>query len=166
VVSNNTATTLPDCANGIAVAVNNNGEVIGQCGDNNALGLVWTNDTPTALATLGGTAATPTAINNLGQVVGTSATSTGSVDGALWSNGTVTDLGSNFWPAAINDSGVIVGRQFVYSNGTLQDLNNLIPAGSPYQIESATGINDNGQIVVIALDTATNQDHALVLTPS
>ena len=166
VVSNGTATNLPDCANGIAVAINNNGEAVGQCGDNNALGLVWTNDTPTALATLGGTAATPTAINNLGQVVGTSATSTGSVDGALWSNGTVTDLGSNFWPAAINDSGVIVGRQFVYSNGTLQDLNNLIPAGSGYQIESATGINDNGQIVVIALDTVTNQEHALVLSPS
>jgi len=84
----------------------------------------------------------------------------------LWSNGTMTDLGPSFSPAAINDSGVIVGGQFVYSNGTLQNLNNLIPAGSPYQIESATGINNNGQIVANATDTATGQTHALLLNPS
>jgi probable HAF family extracellular repeat protein len=36
----------------------------------------------------------------------------------------------------------------------------------PYQIESATGINDNGQIVANAEDTATGQTHALLLTPS
>jgi probable HAF family extracellular repeat protein len=166
VVSNGTATDLPDCANGTAVAINNNGQVVGNCGDNNGLAVVWTNDTPTVLGTLGGGAATPTAINNLGQVVGTSQTATGAFDGALWSNGTVTDLGSNFSPAAINDSGVIVGGQFVYSDGTLQNLNTLIPAGSPYQIDSATGINDKGQIVANALDTATNQEHALLLTPS
>jgi hypothetical protein len=62
------------------------------------------------------------------------------------SNGTITDLGSNFSPAAVNDSGVIVGGQFVYSDGTLQNLNTLIPAGSGSQIQSATSINDNGQI--------------------
>jgi len=78
----------------------------------------------------------------------------------------MTDLGNNFSPAAVNDSGVIVGGQFVYSNGTLQNLNNLIPAGSPHQIESATGINDNGQIVANATDTATGQTHALLLNPS
>jgi probable HAF family extracellular repeat protein len=67
---------------------------------------------------------------------------------------------------AINDSGVIVGGQFVSSNGTLQNLNNLIPAGSGYQIQNATGINDNGQIVANATDTAANQTHALLLTPN
>jgi len=84
----------------------------------------------------------------------------------LWSNGTMTDLGSNFSPAAVNDSGVIVGGQFVDSNGTLQNLNNLIPAGSGYQIQNATGVNDNGQIVANAADTATGQTHALLLTPA
>jgi hypothetical protein len=48
----------------------------------------------------------------------------------------------------------------------LQNLNNLIPAGSPYQIQGASGINDNGQIVANALDTVTGQDHALLLTPN
>jgi probable HAF family extracellular repeat protein len=68
-------------------------------------------------------------------------------------------------PAAINDGGVIVGGQFVDSGGTVQNLNNLIPAGSSFQIDSATGINDNGQIVANAEDTATGQTHALLLTP-
>jgi probable HAF family extracellular repeat protein len=145
-----------------AVAINNTGQILGNCFGGV---VVWANDTPTALPTLGGGSATGTAINNNGQVVGTSATSTGAEDGFLWSNGTMTDLGSNFAPAAVNDSGVIVGGQFVYSNGTLQNLNNLIPAGSGYQIQNATGINDNGQIVANATDTATNQTRALLLTP-
>jgi len=149
-----------------AVAINNNGQVLGNCFNSaGGIALVWTNDTPTVLPTLGGVASSGTAINNLGQVVGTSETSTGAEDGFLWSNGTMTDLGSNFSPAAVNGSGVIVGGQFAY-NGTLQNLNNLIPAGSGYQIQSATGINDNGQIVANAEDTATGQTHALLLNPN
>jgi probable HAF family extracellular repeat protein len=121
---------------------------------------------PTVLPTLGGGSSSGTAINSSGQVVGTAQTSTGAEDGFLWSNGTMTDLGSNFSPAVVNDSGVIVGGQFVESNGTSQNLNNLIPAGSGYQIQSATGINDNGQIVANATYTPTGQTHALLLTPA
>jgi len=149
-----------------AVAINNNGQVLGNCFQSSGgLAVVWTNDTPTVLPTLGGVASSGTAINNDGQVVGTSKTSTGAEDGFSWSSGTMTDLGSNFSPAAVNDSGVIVGGQFIY-NGTLQNLNTLIPQGSPYQIQSATGINDNGQIVANATDTATGQTRALLLNPS
>jgi hypothetical protein len=61
---------------------------------------------------------------------------------------------------------VVVGGNEVYSGGTLKDLNSLVPAGSPYQINYAVAINDSGQIVVNAYDTATNQNHALLLTPS
>ena len=32
----------------------------------------------------------------------------------------VTDLGLNFFPSAINDNGVIIGGDQVYSGGTLQ----------------------------------------------
>jgi probable HAF family extracellular repeat protein len=60
---------------------------------------------------------------------------------------------------------VIVGGQFACTGGTLQNLNTLILAGSGYQIQNATGINDNGQIVANATDTATGQQHALLLTP-
>jgi len=150
-----------------AVAINNSGQVLGNCFNSaGGLAVVWTNDTPTELPTLGGVASSGTAISGNGQVVGTSETSTGAEDGFLWSNGMMTDLGPNFSPAAVNASGVIVGGQFVYSNGTLQNLNNLIPAGSGYQIQNATGINDNGQIIANADDTATGQTHALLLNPS
>jgi probable HAF family extracellular repeat protein len=150
-----------------AVAINNNGQVLGNCFQSaGGIAVVWTNGTPTVLPTLGGVASSGTAINNNSQVVGTSETSTGAEDGFLWSNGAMTDLGSNFSPAAVNDSGVIVGGQFVYSGGTLQDLNNLIPAGSGYQIQNATGINDNGQIVANATYTPTGQTHALLLNPA
>jgi hypothetical protein len=42
----------------------------------------------------------------------------------------------------------------------------LIPAGTPYQIQYANAISDNGQIVADAYDTATYQTHALLLTPN
>jgi len=177
VITDGTQTFLPPpSSNNVcsAVAINNNGQVLGDCAGEQpggfgltGLGVVWNNGTPTVLPTLGGAeGAFVTAINNNGQVVGTSETSTGAEDGFLSSNGTITDLGPTFSPAAINDSGVIVGGQFVDSGGTPQNLNNLIPAGSGFQIQSATGINDNGQIIANATDTATGQQHALLLTPS
>jgi hypothetical protein len=67
----------------------------------------------------------------------------------LWSNGTMTDLGLNFFPSAINGNGVIIGSGQIYSGGTLQNLNNLTPAGSP-QIDYAVAINDKGQILANA----------------
>jgi probable HAF family extracellular repeat protein len=63
----------------------------------------------------------------------------------------------------INDHGVIVGGPFIYSNGTLQNLNNLIPPGSGFTLDDATGINDNGQIVVNGYN-AQGQEHAFLLT--
>ena len=42
----------------------------------------------------------------------------------------------------------------------LQSLNNLIPAGSGYQITAATAINDNGQIL------AQDGGIGLLLTPN
>jgi probable HAF family extracellular repeat protein len=169
VANNGSVTALPEpnltCLT--AVAINKGGQVLGNCYQaDNTLAVVWTNDSPTVLPTLGGGAASGTAINGLGHVVGTSMTGTGASDAFLWKNGTMIDLGTNFSPAAINDSDVIVGGQLVFSGGTLQNLNNLIPAGSPYEIQSATGINDNGQIVANALDRATGQVHGLLLTPS
>lgn len=99
--------------------------------------MVWQNGTPTDLGALGGPQTGAAAINNLGQVAGWSQTSTGADHGFLWANGQVTDLGLNFFPSALNDNDVIVGGKQIYSSGALQNLNNLIPAGSPYQINYA-----------------------------
>lgn len=77
----------------------------------------------------------------------------------------MTDL-ANFNLKAINDNGVIVGGPTIDSGGTMQNLNTLIPAGSPYQIQNVTAINNTGQIVANATYTPTGQTHALLLNPS
>jgi probable HAF family extracellular repeat protein len=180
--SNGTGTALPNPA-GMSCSVgarsetgsdqiNNNGQVIGACEDSSGVGhaVVWTNGTPAVLPTLGGSSMVPTAINNLGQVTGYGSNSAGNSASWLWSNGTMTTLTTTtsaasptLYPAAMNDSGVIVGLDNIYSNGTLQDVTNVFP---PYQIDYLIGINDNGQIIATAFDTAVGQYHALLLTPN
>jgi probable HAF family extracellular repeat protein len=148
-------------------AINNNGQVAGSCDDTNSNlhAVLWQNGTATDLGTLGGQSASAAAINNNGQMVGSSGTSTGGSDAFLWSNGTMTDLGFTWIPAATNDNGVIVGSSMMYNNGTSQDLNNLIPSGSSFTLFAATGINDNGQIVVTG-SNAQGYRHAFLLTPN
>ena len=170
---NGTITPLPDPSNTAitncsASAINNDGQMAGTCDDTSSYlhAVLWQNGTATDLRTLAGPQASATAINNNVQVVGWAQTSTDADHGFLYSDGTMTDLGLNFFPAAINDNGVIVGGPLIYSGGTLQNLNNLIPAGSPYQINYATGVNNNGQIVANAYDTTTYQTRALLLNPS
>ena len=83
----------------------------------------------------------------------------------VWDNGTVADLGMpggnrqfdyyDTW--AMNDSGVIVGSgfdttsrtytPFIVLDGTIRDLNTLLPANSGWQLTSVNDINEQGQIV-------------------
>jgi len=107
--------------------------------------------------TLGGTWSTALAINELGQVVGTSQISgDASYHGFIYSTGTITDIGS-ISPYDINNLGQVVGyyntvidgystvRSFIYRNGTLKDLGTI---SSDRKAQSwANGINDFGQVV-------------------
>jgi probable HAF family extracellular repeat protein len=152
---------LTECVPG---AINNNGEIIGDCRDASGTGhgVLWQNGTVTTLGTLGGLQVTSvTAINNNGQIAGWGTTSTGATDGFLDSNGTVTDLGS-FTPAALNDNRVMISGAgpSIDSGGTVQNLNNLI-AKSGYQLNDAFAINDNGQIAATTTGGA-----GVLLTPS
>jgi probable HAF family extracellular repeat protein len=163
-------TTFPSDGCG-AGPINNNSQVLGGCSDtsSNTHVVVWQHGTATDLGTIG--AGPPyegnrvSAFNNLGQVVGYQQLSSGAVHGFLLSNGTMTDLGNNFLPVAINDSGVVVGGEMIWSGGTLQNLNNLIPPGSGFTLADATGINDIGQIGVNGYN-AQGYYHAFLLTPS
>jgi probable HAF family extracellular repeat protein len=168
--SNGTMTSLPEPgftgpAGCLADAINNTGQIAGECWDASGTAhvVLWHNGAVTDLGTLGtpGTAAFTEAvsINNNGQIAGTVFTG-GTSEGFLYSNGTITSLGS-FLAASINDNGVMVGGPSIDTGGTVQNLNTLIPAGSGYQIQNATAINDNGQIVA-----NTTNNHALLLTPS
>ncbi len=74
----------------------------------------------------------------------------------------------------INDSGQVVGEcqpnsgvfhAFLYSGGTMEDLNGLIPQSSDWTLEWAYAINDNGQIVGWGINPA-GQQKAYLLTPT
>lgn len=56
---------------------------------------------------------------------------------------------------------------FVYRNGLMMDLNELIgSAVKRYQLHSATAINDKGQIVAVAFDREMEAFRAVLLTPT
>jgi probable HAF family extracellular repeat protein len=144
------------------------------------------------LGTLGGTNAQAFAINDSGQVVGYSflpnnvdfhafrTTASGGVSAAsdLGTLGGTAD-GYTSYAYAINSLGQVVGTSktptdptrdtnhafFADVTGPMQDLNDLIPAGTGWVLREAHGINDSGQIA--GFGTAPNgEQHAFLLTPT
>ncbi|HXJ43438.1 MAG TPA: hypothetical protein VNH18_29420 [Bryobacteraceae bacterium] len=130
------------------------------------------------LGTLGGSSSVGYGINNSGQVVGASSTGSSNLSWHAFrtaanspihpSTDDLGTLGGSSTARAINDSGQVVGdsftsdaRQhaFVYTNGMMYDLNQLIPSGSGWELAEAVDINTSGQIV------ANGQGHAFRLDP-
>jgi probable HAF family extracellular repeat protein len=146
-----------------ANALNDSGVVVGEAsvanGETHAF--LYSGGTMTDLSTLGGTYSSAYRINNAGQIIGISATTgDAQVNGFLFSGGTLTDLGtlggSFSTPLAINNLGQVVGetetadylpRAFLWANGSMSDLNTLIPTNSGWELTSARFINDAGRIV-------------------
>src|SRR5205809_6152331 len=110
------------------------------------------------LGTLGGPVSIAYGINDVGQIVGTSATASGTSHAFLWSNGTMADLGSlgSMGPSdgrGINNRGQVVGgtidannshyHAFLWETGTMRDLGTL----PGYNLSQAQAINDAGQVV-------------------
>ena len=102
---------------------------------------------------------TATDVNNAGEVVGVSTAPTGQEHAFLKTAVALKDLGtlggSGSWAYGINDSSQIVGTAldaqeqfapFLYDQGTLYDLNNLIVDSSGALPFSAYAINNFGQI--------------------
>jgi probable HAF family extracellular repeat protein len=89
---------------------------------------------------------------------------------ALGVNGSDVVVGSSYLPPGETIGGVPPALQqvaFVYRDGVMTDLNQLIGSfRKRYQLQSATGINDKGQIAAIAYDMETQSIRAVLLTPT
>src|SRR5215208_6678300 len=132
------------------------------------------------LGTLGGSRSWASAINDSGEVVGSSYLAGDQNNHAfLYKEGKMTDLltlgGTSSEAKGINKSGQVVGwsenssgerRAFLYdSTNGMKDLNDLIPADSGWTIHEARAINNNGQIAATGYKEGVGQ-HALLLTPT
>ena len=97
----------------------------------------------------------------------------------LWRNGVITDLGTvagtlNSQASFINSRTQIVGLSFacdfsvfnaiLWEDGSMVDLNTLIPANSPFHLYSASFIDDQGQIAAFGI-LANGDTHAVLLIP-
>ena len=170
-----------DDSTSAATAINDYGQVVGISGDcDRAEGrfsgkhaVIWKNGVPNDIGNLGGEAwHTPTAINNKGEVTGFSNVSGGGALSAhtfFWSGiegEPIEDLGAVgddviSLPFGMNSFGHIVGlsigasgvRAFLYKDGVMMDLNELVPPGSIYLVY-ANDINDAGEISGGAVDGA------------
>jgi probable HAF family extracellular repeat protein len=120
-----------------------------------------------------------TGVNAAGQVVGSATTTSDATHAFVYSNGTMTDLGTLGGTissaSGINAVGEVVGwasttgnaaqHAFVSGNGSLLDLNSQLNlTGSGWTFEAASAINDNRQIVGFGLNPL-NQTRGFLLTP-
>ena len=157
----------------VANSINNSGQIAG-VNYNGSGGVVVSNAadvlTTATYTRLPGTYTVANSINDIGQVVGSARFPGSNNHAALWSNDTITDLGTlggtMSTANSINNVGQIVGsawlpgdvgtRATLWSNGTITDLGTL---GGNYS--AAWSINNIGQIVGGSY-TASNINHAFL----
>jgi probable HAF family extracellular repeat protein len=164
-----------------AQASNAAGKIVGDAalpGDTDRNAVMWHNGQITVLGRLPGTLrASGIDINDLDQVAGWSGYSYYDDGHAfLWENGVMTDLGnlggSIARAVAINNSGHVTGAStipsgqyhgFLYVDGVMYDVNNLLVPGTGWEILDAVEINASSQIAANGI--IDGHIHACLLTP-
>ena len=165
-----------------AEGINNAGQIIGSAesrgGESRAV--LWENGQTTELGPFEGYFPNSVDINDSGQVIGFYMAYNGFPLSFFWEDGSLRDIGTfpgllNFnslW--GINNSGQVVGyswsvtsdqehRPFLWDNGEIWDLNDLIPEDSGVQLFYAHDINEQGQI--LARGRIDGVSHSYLLTP-
>lgn len=174
--------TIIGTTSSFARSINRSGQIVGHASSTSNFGAFLFSNGNTVFFDPNGS---PNDINESGQVVGGCCSNDdGKRRAILFSSGLRTDLGSlsptrTYNDASgINNQGQIVGtsatsgipfpsndgRAFLYSNGVMQDLNSLIPAGSGWVLNAAVDINNAGQIV--GNGKFNGEDRAFLLTPT
>ena len=133
-------------------------------------------------AQTGGVFVRANAINDNGEIVGRG-NFKGTLDAALWKDGVVRDLGRlagdcSSEALAINSGSQVIGRSvacngglhpFLWENGSMVDLNTLIPPNSSLLLVETAAINDHGDITGDGTPPGCGPDdlcgHAYVLIP-
>jgi probable HAF family extracellular repeat protein len=180
---------------GFAIAINNHGQVAGASGVCSTLNvinglylspvhaLLWDHGKVANLGSLGGNFGNQAHnMNDRGQVVGVSDLAGDAVfHGFVWSQSTgmqdIPPLSGDTYSVAlaINDPGVVAGvsidatfttlRAFVLVDGVPTDLNTLISADSPLQLQTACSINSRGEITGLAVEKSTGQYRGYLAIP-
>ncbi|HZW80860.1 MAG TPA: hypothetical protein VFF50_10335 [Candidatus Deferrimicrobiaceae bacterium] len=188
---------LPPDPDSAATAINDKGQVVGISGlCSNAVGgasakhaVLWENGVPVNLGNFDGGMAwnTPTALNNLGQIVGfgnQADTRSGDFNpiAFLWTkehhlqkiHPVGEDANNIAW--GINEQEQVVGdscvdstlsncRAFLWQNGVSTDLNTLIQSDSSLNLVLANDINDRGEVVGFAVDSSNGSTVAFLAVP-
>jgi probable HAF family extracellular repeat protein len=173
---------------GSVVGTANNTEPDLIFGGQRNLAFLWQKGVMSDLGTLGGPDSVSNSVNDRTQVVGYAYNTTPDPSAPfsapqfhpfLWQNGVMQDLrpfGSDpdAVAAGINNQGQIVGgsgnffqpfQAVLWHNGTVTDLNTLIPATSGWQLLAANAINTQGQIVGYGINPA-GHFRGFLLTPT
>ena len=163
-----------------AYAINENKQIVGfsriPSGAHRAC--IWENGSVTNLSPLGEGWSGAIDINSSGQIVGYF----GNNYACLWENGQMAELGTlegvngyeytTSCAFAVNDLGYIVGSShidsdldhaFIWNDGVMKDLNDLILVDSGCVLNQAKNINKFGQI--IADGKIAGNTHGILLTP-
>lgn len=187
--------TYGDDPDGFAIAINDYGQVAGAsgaCSTFNVINglylspvhaLLWDHGKAINLGSLGGAFGNQAHnMNNRGQVVGVSDLAGDSVfHGFVWSQSTgmrgIPPLKGDMYSVAlaINDAGEVGGvsidatftklHAFVVVDGVPTDLNRLVPADLPLQLQTVCGINSRGEITGLAQDKSTGEYRGYLAIP-
>lgn len=162
-----------------AQGINSAGQIVGYAapsGNTPQHAFLYQNGDMKDLGTLGGNDSKGYAINEKGQLAGSSLLANGSRHAFLYVRSTMKDLGTlgglTSEAFAINDLTQLVGmsldadgqsRAFLWRGGYMYDLNTLF-ADSGWVFKEARGINNKGQIIGVGVNPNL-EDHAFLITP-
>jgi len=167
----------------IGKGINSSGQIVGNSditGNGSTHAFLYDGTGMHDLGTLGGTSSGAEAMNASGEATGFATTSNGDQRAFLYDGRKMINLGtlggSISYGKGINSSGMVVGRSqitgssvyhgFLYTGGTMFDLNNLViglGGVTDIDVQGYGAINDSGQIG--ATGFIAGQQHVFLLTP-